>query len=147
MGLVQHIAQLVGEDAAVPQGSLPEIGLCRLKVRLFLKGRDRAHQALILRDDVAIFFAGIGGLDPHQHQVGLAFFGQLPQLFDGLKIAVLHIGVHRTDHHRLIGGDVPDVVEVSGGQGDGRKGVPAAGLHGDPYLFAQLVMDGRDLSL
>ena len=145
MGTVQHIAQPEGKHAAVPQCPLGNIGPGHLLGGLFLKHGNLADGFLPLGDDIAVLFAGIGGLNAHEHQVGIADRRPVVQGLQGLKIVVVHIGVHGADHHRGILGNSPDIPEIGGRQGNGRKGIPAAGLHADAHVLPQLIVNGGDL--
>ena len=71
-GPFQYIGNFVGKYAAVPQAALVNILLCRGGVRLFFKRGNFGHRIFRFRNDVAVFFTGIGGMDAHQHQVGRA---------------------------------------------------------------------------
>ena len=73
MGLIQHIVQLVREHASVPQSALADIFPGSLHVRLLFKGGHGADGTVVFRDDIAVFFAWVGGLDAHEHQVGGSF--------------------------------------------------------------------------
>ena len=147
MGAAQHIPQLVGKNAAVPQRSAGNIlGGC-LCVRLFLEGLDRTDRTGAFRDDIPILLAGVGGFDTHQRQAGVSFRSQTGEFFQRLKIVVVHIGVHRADDGGLLRRDPLHVAQIGAGQGDGGEGIPAAGLHADAHRVAQLVVDGADLGL
>ena len=147
MGLIQHIAQLVGKHAAVPQRPLGDVSLCRFGVRLFLKGCNIAHGAAVFGDNIAVFFAGVGRLNAHQHQVGFAFGSLLTQGFQCLKVVILHIGVHRADHHRLLRVHALHIGQIGRCQRNGGEGIAAARFHRNAHFLPQLVVDGGNLGL
>ena len=128
MGPVQHIAELIGKDAAVPQSSPGDILSRHCRRGLFLEGIHPGDGLGGLRDDVAVFFTGIGGLDAHKHQIGLSLVRLGAKALQRLKVVVIHIGVHRAHHHGFILGHTHHVHQIGSGQGDGREGVPPAGL-------------------
>ena len=43
------------------------------KVGFFFKGGDSADRTAVFRDNIPVFFAWIGWLDAHEHQVGGSF--------------------------------------------------------------------------
>ena len=147
MGPVQHIAELIGKNAAVPQSAPGDILSRHCRRRLFLKGVHLGDGLGGFRDDVAVFFAGIGRLDAHEHQIGLPLVCLGAKALQRLKVVVIHIGVHRAHHHGFILGHTHHVHQVGSGQGNGREGVPPAGLYGDAHILPQLVVDQRHLGL
>ena len=147
MGAVQHIAQLEGKHAAVPKRTLCNVVLCHFLRGLFLEHGHLADLLFADGDDVAIFLAGVGRLNAHQDQICAADGGTVAQCFQRLKVVVLHIGVYRADHHGFFLTDALHVLQVSCGQSDSRKSIPAARLHADAHFLAQLIVDGRDLRL
>ena len=144
---IHHILQLIGEHTAVPQRALGNILFCYISCRLLLEGLDRRRMFGAFRDDVAVFFAGIGRLNAHENKVGLALFRLLGKTLQGLKVVILHIGVYRADHHGLFRVDVQHIHQICCRQRDGREGVPAAGLDRDAHFVSQLVVNRRNLSL
>ena len=78
---VEHITELEGEHAAVPQRALSDIILRDFLRRLLFEHGDFADLLLTDRDDVAVLFAGIGRLNAHQNEVRAADFSALPQRF------------------------------------------------------------------
>ena len=147
MGTFQDIAQLEGENAAVPQGALGDVLGGHILGGLLLEHGYLAQVVLAGGDDVAVFLAGIGRLDAHQDQVGAADSGAVPQGFQSLEVIIFHVGVHRANDNRFFLAYTLHVLQVGSGQGDGREGIPAAGLHADAHILAQLVVDGRNLGL
>ena len=145
MGTVQHIAQLEGEHAAVPERTLCNVVLCHFLRRLFLEHGHLADLLFADGDDVAVFLAGVGRLNAHQNQICAADSGTVAQRFQCLKVVVFHIGVYRADHHGFFLADALHVLQVSCGQSNSRKSIPAARLHADAHFLAQLIVDGRNL--
>ena len=146
-GPFQHVGNFVGKHAAVPQAALVNILLCRGGVRFFFKGGNFGNRIFRFRNDIAVFFTGVRGMDAHQHQVGRALLGQLPQLVKGGKIPFVHIGIHRAHHHRFLFRNALYVMQIRRRQGDGRKGIPPAGFHADTHVFPKLVMNRGHLRL
>ena len=145
MGPVQHIPELIGKHAAIPQSALGDVALGNRRGGLFLEGADPGNRPFPLREDVAVLFAGIGGLNAHQHQVGLSLIRLPGKVLQRLKIVVIHIGIHRADHHGFVRGNAHHVHKIAGCQGNGRKGIPAEGLHGYAHFPAQLIVDQGNL--
>ena len=144
---IHHILQLVGEHTTVPQRALGNILLCYISRRFLLEGLDSSRKIGAFRDDIAIFFTGIGRLDAHENKIGLSLFCLLGKTLQGFKVVILHIGVYRADHHRLFRVDVQYIHQICRSQRDGREGVPAAGLDRDAHFVSQLVVNRRNLSL
>ena len=147
VGLVHHIAQLIGKHTTVPQGPLGNVACSHVCRGLFFEGLDTGHMVPAFRDDIAVLLAGIGGLNAHKHQIGLSPICLGGQLLQSLKIAVLHVRVYRANHHRLLWRNVQHIHQIGRGQCNGREGVPAAGLHADAHILPQLIVDGGDLGL
>ena len=147
MSLVHHIAQPIGEHTAVPQGTLGDVACRNIRRGLFFEGLDTGHVVPAFRDDIAVFFAGIGGLNAHKHQIGLSLICLGGQLLQSFKIAVLHVRVYGANHHRLLRRNVQHIHQISRGQCNGRERVPAAGLHADAHILPQLIVDSGDLGL
>ena len=147
MGAVQHIAQLEGEHAAVPESALCNVILCHFLRGLFLEHGHLADLLLADGDDVAVFLAGVGRLNAHQDQICTADSGTVSQCFQCLKVVVLHIGVYRADDNGFFLTDALHVLQIGGSQRNSRGGIPAARLHTDAHFLAQLIADGRDLRL
>ena len=147
MGTVQHIAQLEGEHAAVPERTLCNVVLGHFLRRLFLEHGHLADLLFADGDDVAVFLAGVGRLNAHQDQICAADSGTVAQRFQGFKVVVLHIGVYRADDNGFFLADALHILQVGCRQCDGREGIPTARLHADAHFLAQLIVDGRDLRL
>ena len=145
MGAVQHIAQLEGEHAAVPESALCNVVLCHFLRGLFLEHGHLADLLFADGDDVAVFLAGVGRLNAHQNQIGAADGGTVAQCFQRLKVVVFHIGVYRADNHGFFLANALHVLQVSRCQSDRRKSIPAARLHADAHFLAQLIVDSRNL--
>ena len=145
MGFLQQIAQPAGKYAPVPQRPAAQILPGRLQVRLLTKGFDPADLFSVRRDNIAVFLTGISGLHPQQHKPRTVLGDQPGQLVQHLKIGVLHIGIHRTDDHRLLLRHLLHIPQITGRKTNGRKGIPSLRLHTDLHLVPQLVNDGADL--
>ena len=143
--MLQQVSHLAGKYAAVPQGPPGNVRRRGLRVGLFFKGGNEAGLLRSRGEDIAVLFAGVGGLDAHEHQVGFPKPGLIPQFLQRLKIPVLHIGVHRADNHCLLLPHPLHIMQVCRRQNNGGEGIPAAGLHTDSHILAQLVMDGGNL--
>ena len=144
---IHHILQLIGEHTAVPQCSLGNILFCYICRWLLLEGLDSSRKIGAFRDDIAVFFTGIGRLNAHENKIGLSLFRLLGQPLQGFKVVILHIGVYRADYHRLLWVDMEYIHQICRSQRDGRKCVTAAGLDRDAHFVSQLVMDSRYLRL
>ena len=142
VGDIQHIAQLVGKYAAVPQSPLGNIGLGGFHVRFFLEGAHHSGGIGGFRDDVAVLFTGVGWLNAHEHQICLSLVRLGGELFQRGKVIVVDVGIHGAHHHGFLPGYPLDIRQIGGCQGNGREGVPAAGLHGNAHVVSQLVADG-----
>ena len=147
VGPVQHIPELIGKHAAIPQSALGDVALGNRRGGLFLEGADPGNRPFPLREDIAVLFAGIGGLNAHQHQIGFSFVRLSGKIFECLKIVVIHIGIHRADHHGFVRGNPHHIHKIAGCQGNGREGIPAAGLHGNAHFVSQLIVNQRNLGL
>ena len=147
MRAVQHIAQFEGEHAAVPERALCNVVLGHFLRGLFLEHGHLADPLLADGDDVAVFLAGVGRLNAHQDQICTADGGTVAQCFQGLKVVVLHIGVHRAADNGFFLTDALHDLQIGSSQRNSREGIPAARLHTDAHFLAQLIADGRDLRL
>ena len=147
MGTVQHIAQLEGKHAAVPESTLCNVILCHFLRGLFLEHGHLADLLLADGDDVAVFLAGVGRLNAHQDQICTADGGTVAQRFQRLKVVVLHIGVYRAGDNGFFLADALHVLQIGSSQRNSREGIPAARLHTDARFLAQLIADGRNLRL
>ena len=141
-GTVQHVAELIGEDAAVPEGTLLQVLAGGRLIRLLLEGADGRHRGLRLRDDVAVLLGWIGRLDAHQDEIRLALIRLLRECLQRMEIVIVYIRVHRADHDRLVLRDVTLFVQVGTREGDRREGVSSRRFDGDVHVGAEQVQDG-----
>ena len=147
MGATEDVFQLVGKHTAIPQRALGDVSLRRFHIRLFPEGFHLRGLVGGFRNDIAVFFRGVGRLDAHEHQIGFPLIRLRRQPLQGFKVILIHIGVHGTHHHGFLRGYSHHIHKVSRRQGDCRKGIPTAGLHGDANVVPQLVPDGGNLGL
>ena len=144
---IHHILQLIGEHTAVPECPLSNVLLGYICRRLLLEGLDSSRKIGAFRDNVAVFFAGIGRLDAHKNEVRFPLLRLLGQPLQCFKVVILYIRIYRTDHHGLLRVDMLHIHQICRSQRDGRECVPAAGLDRDSHFVSQLVMDSRYLRL
>ena len=109
MGPFQHIFQLIGKHAAVPQGALPDILRRHIGGGLFLEGFDSSSLVGRFRDNVAVLFGRVGGLDAHEHQIGLALVCLMGQALQSLKIVLIDVGVNGAHHHGFLRVNAHDI--------------------------------------
>ena len=145
MRLVQHIFQLIGKYPAVPQRALSDILFRRFFIRLLLKGFYTADLFLVRRNNISVFFTGIGGLNSHQHKVRLSLFCLLSQCLQSFKIIILHIRVNGTDYNRFLLAHSLYIMQICSRQRNCRESIPSAGLHADSDPVAKLIMNCRNL--
>ena len=144
-GLFQHITELIGKNAAVPQRPLVNVLLGDNGIWFFLERPDLGDGRVGSGQDISIFFGWVGRLDAHQHQIGFPFIRLGSKIFQGDKIAVIHIWVNRADDYAFLRADPCFVHQVSTGQRNGREGVPSARFHRNHNLSLELIKNGRQL--
>ena len=141
-GTVQHVAELISEDATVPEGALLQVFAGGRLIRLLLEGADGRHRGLRLRDDVAVLLGWIGRLDAHQDEVRLASIRLLGKRLQRIEIVIIYIRVHRADHDGFVLRDVTLFVQVGTRECDRREGVSSRRFDGDIHVRAEQVQDG-----
>ena len=102
VGPFQHIFQLIGEYAAIPQSALSDVPGRHVGGGLFLEGFDGGSLVRGFRDDVAVLFRRVGGLDAHKHQIRFSLFSLMGQALQGLKVILVDVGVHGAHHHGFL---------------------------------------------
>ena len=60
-------------------------------------------------DNVAVLFGRVGGLDAHEHQIGLALVCLMGQALQSLKIVLIDVGVNGAHHHGFLRVNAHDI--------------------------------------
>ena len=113
MSFRYNISQFISENAAIPKGSLFDIGSSSLFIRLFLKLGNSAYFILRCRrcrNNISVLRAGVGRLDTHKSKVCITLCRKVREFRQSFKVLIIYVRINGAYDNRLIKPYAADLV-------------------------------------